>query len=697
MWPFAFTIFLSAFLLFQVQPIIAHYILPWYGGSSAVWTACMLFFQIFLLAGYAYAHAVRLWLNPRQGVWVHGVLTVLAIASLPITPGDWLKPTGGEDPLWGILWLLMVTVGPSYLMVSATGPLLQHWFSQTDPDRSPYRLYALSNVGSLLGLLTYPFLVEPLFGLHQQTLGWSGGFVMFVCGGVGCGYLMLKRMPESHELDSEETDPSDPPSIGDRAMWVALAACGSTLLLAITNQVCQDVAVVPFLWVMPLALYLLSFIVCFDRERGYHRGVWAPLFLATLVGATFVLLRSNSVSIYFQVGTYMAFLFCACMVCHGEMVRMKPASDRLTSFYLLIALGGAAGGLFVNVAAPKLFLGYLELHVVMLAVYALLGWRLLRYRSWGIKRPRVLLAIVGWAAGGGLLLACLSAHVTIQRYQLMAVSRNFYGVIRVTEEHRPSQSGKPATLKDIENGLAWRRKLFHGRVMHGDQLMDEAYRGWATTYYGQGTGVYAAIRNHPGAGKGLKVGVVGLGVGTTAALARRGDEFVYYEINPLVKVVADHYFTYLKDSPAKIEIQIGDGHVIMDRQRRTGDPQNFDVLIVDAFNGDSIPMHLLTLEAMKLYWFHLKSDGILAINISNLYLNLRPVVYGLADATGHEVMWVFNRKNLKQSVNTAEWVLMTSNRDFLDSPPVQLLAEPWPDDRKILWTDDHSNLIRVLK
>jgi hypothetical protein len=703
MWPFAFTIFLSAFLLFQVQPIIARCILPAYGGSSAVWTACMLFFQVFLLIGYAYAHAIRLALTPRRQVWVHAVLMAMALGTLPMTPPTSLAPTGTENPLWDIFFLLVQTVGAPYLMVSASGPLLQHWFSLSYPDRSPYRLYALSNVGSLIGLLAYPFIVEPWLGLSRQTMWWSIGFVLYIVGAIVCGRSVVglgSASSESHTIDA-----SPPPSIGDRAMWVALAACGSTALLAITNQVCLDVAVVPFLWVIPLALYLLSFIVCFERAQWYHRGIWVPLFLVTLIMAAYVLLQPYTVSIYFQMTAYLSFLFCACMVCHGEVVRLKPESDRLTSFYLLIALGGALGGAFVNIVAPLLFQGYWELHVVMLAIYAILGWRLLAHRPLAEGRMPVWIQMSLWSTGAGLLAACLSAQASGQRDKLMVVTRNFYGVLSVIEEYAHPDRAEPATLDDVVHEVAWRRSLLHGRILHGSQLMDKRYRRWPTTFYGRGTGVFVALHEHPKEAAGLKVGVVGLGTGTIAALADRHDDlqdqnrdrFVYYEINPAVKVIADRYFSYLKDSPAKIDVLFGDARVVMDRQRKAGDLQKFDVLVVDAFNGDSIPMHLLTLEAMQLYWSHLKPDGILAVHVSNLYLNLQPVVRGLGEEMGHQAVWIYNRKDPSRSVNTAEWVLVTSNQAFLESANVRSAIEPWPTDWRIVWSDDHSNLISVLK
>ena len=459
MVPFAATIFLSAFLLFQVQPIIARYILPWYGGSSAVWTTCMLFFQVMLLVGYAYAHGLRLWLRPRHQVWVHLALMGLSLSLLPISPDLANKPVGPQEPMTGILLLLVVTVGVPYLVVSASGPLLQHWFARSHPGRSPYRLYALSNVGSLLALLCYPFLVEPTLELSQQAVVWTVGYGLYVVGAVVCGGWVYRRDGRGPSTESHADTGAEqaPPTWRCRGMWVLLAACGSAALLAVTNQV---FAVVPFLWILPLSLYLISFIICFDREIWYARFVWVPAFVLSLSLAVVVLSLGSGSSIYLQVVAYNLFLFCTCMVCHGELVKTKPDPSRLTSFYLLISLGGALGGVFVSLAAPWLFSsGYWELHTVMLAVYILLGWRLMAGRSWGSGKPPKWVWMTVWVVGAGGLSFFLSQHIGSTQKNLLAVSRNFYGVLRVREYNRLGPGDPPDTLDAVKRDIAWQRTL----------------------------------------------------------------------------------------------------------------------------------------------------------------------------------------------------------------------------------------------
>ncbi|MDX1564470.1 MAG: fused MFS/spermidine synthase [Phycisphaeraceae bacterium] len=700
MLPFAATIFLSAFLLFQVQPIIARYILPWYGGSSAVWTTCMLFFQVMLLVGYAYAHALRLWLKPRHQVWVHLALMGLSLSLLPISPDVALKPVGPQEPTGGILLLLIVSVGMPYLVVSSSGPLLQHWFARSYPGRSPYRLYALSNVGSLLALLSYPFLVEPTLELGQQAVIWTVGYVLYVIGAAVCGGWVHRRAAgmTPDESDAEAPVESAPPTWQCRLMWVMLAACGSAALLAVTNQVCQDIAVVPFLWILPLSLYLVSFIICFDREIWYARFIWVPAFVLSLSLAVVALSLGSDASIYLQVIAFNLFLFCTCMVCHGELVKTKPDPSRLTSFYLLISLGGALGGAFVSLAAPRLFSsGYWEMHTVMLAVYILLGWRLMAGRPWGSGRPPKWVWMTVWVAGAGGLSFFLSQHVGSKRENLLAVSRNFYGVLRVREYNRLGPDDPPDTLEAVKKDIAWQRTLAHGGIQHGSQLMDPRFRRWPTSYYGRGTGVFLAIKEQPLQTRGLHVGVVGLGTGTLAALARPSDRFEYYEINPEVVRICRTYFTYLSDSPAPIRISLGDARIVMEQQLAEEGGRQFDVLVIDAFSSDAIPIHLLTAEAMQLYIRHLKRDGILAVHISNRHLNLRPVVRALADQVGRKALWINNDEDPSRSVSNSDWVLVTSNRLFLSLKQVRDRVEPWLDERKILWTDDFHSLVGVLR
>ena len=696
--PYAVAIFLSAFLLFQVEPIIARYILPWFGGTPAVWTTCMLFFQVFLLAGYAYAHLLAKSLAPRYQALVHLSLVVCSLALLPITPGDIWKPDGTENPMLAIILLLVVTIGVPFLLVSASGPLLQYWFSRVHPTVSPYRLYALSNLGSLLGLVSYPFVVEPRLGLSTQTVYWSAGYGLYA---VMCawGAIPLFRFatrngssgnPEPEYLASKK------PRLPESLLTLALAACGSVVLLASTNQICRDIAVIPFLWILPLSLYLISFILCFDHPRWYNRRVWVPVLLTSLSAVAYLLNQDyaeTEMNLYLQIFIYSAALFACCMACHGELVRLKPSAGYLTSFYLMVALGGALGGVFVNLAAPLLFKGYWEFHVGLVATMILLGLCLYRPRD-PLQSPRV------WWSGGILwvgaivaLAGVLGLHVHSQQESTILTQRNFYGVLRVIETDKGTKFAS--------------RFLYHGRISHGRQFLTPERHSYPTAYYGPFSGISLAISRHPerlrlnkledGARQGgLRVGNIGLGVGTMATYSKPGDTYRFYEINPDVERIAREYFTFLKDAKGTQQVVLGDGRISLERELANNARQQFDILAVDAFSGDGIPVHLLTREAFALYWEHLGPDGILALHITNRHFDLSPVVRALARESGKRALRIKDVADRERGNNYSEWVLVTSNQIFLKDPFVNFRIQPWPTLSEILWTDDYSNLFQVV-
>lgn len=699
---YALTILLSSFLLFQVQPLIGKYILPWFGGGPAVWTTCMLSFQVMLLAGYTYAHLIARWLSPyRQGL-LHGALLAISLLLLPIIPAETWKPTGEQLPTWRILGLLAVTIGGPYLLLSSTGPLLQSWFARTHPGRSPYRLYALSNAGSLAALVSYPFVVEPALTLPGQAWTWSVCFMVFaaLCGlcawgiyrweGSPPGANRGQTAPRNPDGDDDETNPP-PPDWPTVLLWLALTACGSVVLLATTNQMCQEVAVVPFLWVLPLALYLVTFIICFDGPRWYRRSWYGVFLVLAVVGATIVLFQGVSVDLWLQIVAYSAVLFACCMVCHGELVRLKPAPRYLTGFYLAVALGGALGGAFTTLLAPLLFTAYWEYHVGLVACCGLLLVVVYRDRCWPLYggRPRwawaiLLLALAGLAAG-------LVTQAVLDSRSGLVRLRSFYGVLQVIRR------------LDVDNQDLPYLMLRHGRISHGFQYLQAEQRGWPTSYYGPHTGVGLAIRHHPRRASGghrghLRIGVVGLGVGTLAAYGRPGDLVRFYEINPEVVRLSQEHFTYRKDSPAKVEVVLGDARVSLERELRHGRPGRFDVLVVDAFSSDAIPVHLLTRECFQVYRDHLRQDGILAVHVSNRYLDLGPVVRRQAAELAQQAVLVDSDDDDPWGVHAANWVLVTGNRRFLDTPAVHSAVDPWPDQGPLpaAWTDDFSNLFKVL-
>lgn len=917
---YALTIFLSAFLLFQVQPLVGRFILPWFGGTPAVWNTCMLFFQILLLGGYTYAHVLVSKMTRKQQGLVHLCMLALALVALAtVFPPDasW-KPRPDDNPIVRIMLLLGFCIGVPYLMISSTGPLLQDWFAHSHPGVSPYRLYSLSNIGSLLALITYPFLFEPYLELQTQARLWAAGYAIFaaVCG--VCAWKLLKEdetpakeNPFAAKLAQAkkaaqtaagvEPVAEGRPSVMDMALWLALPACGSAALLATTNQLCQDVAVVPFLWVLPLSLYLLSFIICFDNQEWYARS-WFVVALALAVFAGTVVLKAGVSlkdfsfhleesslfswmeawgetrpfswfvngenfeidSLVMQVVVYCFVLFSCCMCCHGELVHMKPSSKYLTLFYLMVSLGGALGGMFVAVGAPLLFNGFWEYPVCLLACCGLMaavifrdflngwktglgmlelgaltslvcltallalapgglkllegelakksvmmfeegtktyeyfftdagrlmqlafwivpqlvacGWTWLamyrdgknytfmnvaitlgslifalglaqvmvamlastingaaplvpRFFAWGwnneeevmaqVFRGTLFMGLAGlgvWVAieyqrmnlaavtagflaavaivGFGKLSYELADFVVETDASAIAMTRNFYGVLRILDN-------------DPENPDAdWHKyTLMHGRITHGFQYTNPKKQDMHTSYYGPESAIGIACEYHPQRLKRqqVRIGVIGLGTGTMATYAERGDYIRFYDINQAVVDMCDQYFTYRQNATkrgADVDVFMGDARIVMERQIDNGEAQKFDILVVDAFSSDAIPVHLLTEECCKIYWKHLKEDGILAVHISNRYLDLKPVVRSLAKNDGKEAVWVDNDGDDSIGVDGSSWILVTSNKEFLATPELRNVVAKWDKNgtprELIRWTDDFSSIWPILQ
>ena len=660
---YALTVFVSAFLLFQVQPLIARYILPWFGGGPAVWTASMLFFQMLLLAGYAYAHLSIVRLKARTQVTVHLVLLAAALTQLPITPSDALKPTEVAHPTAQILLLLTVSIGLPYLVLSSTAPLLQAWFARALPGRSPYRLYALSNLGSLLALVSYPVAVEPFLTRSTQTLVWSATFCLFV---VLCGasaWWGLKAVgPEGAEAAAVPDPDEPPPAAGTRLLWLALSACAAVLFLAVTNQITMDVAVIPFLWVLPLSLYLLTFVIAFEHDGWYVRSWFGAALVPALVGAVWFMFRGESAPIPQQLVAYAAVVFIGCMVCHGELSRLKPHPRYLTAFYLTVALGGALGGVFVALLAPMIFNDHLELHVALLGVATLALVTMFIDEESTLffgRRPAVWLVLAFSVAG---LALALNFHAREAGELAVVRSRTFYGVLTVY-------------LED-EGGREERLSLWHGRIPHGVQFTSPQLRGLGTGYYASNSGAAQAFRLLA-PDRDRRIGMVGMGVGTLATYAEPGDYIRLYEINPEVRILSDTLFTYLGDSPAEIEVVMGDARLSMERD----EAQDFDLLLLDAFSGDAIPLHLLTKEAFEVYDRHLAPGGVIALLISTWHLDFEPVVRRLASHFGRAGR--SHRTVLPQAV----LLLHRRGRDGLSarlpqrSPADLARAVPLPKDR----------------
>jgi hypothetical protein len=676
---YAVTIFVSAFLLFQVQPMIAKIILPWFGGSAAVWTTAMMFFQVSLLVGYLYAYCSIRYLKPKQQAYLHMALLLASLILLPITPSPSWKPDADADPTLRILGLLSATIGLPYLLLSATGPLLQAWYLQTNKGVVPYRLYALSNLGSMLALISFPVLVEPRFATRTQTILWSLGFGVFaaVCGlAAWRSRFGLKR--ESAEWTGAR------PTRKLQLLWISLAACAAVMLLSVTTHMSQNVAPIPFLWILPLSLYLLSFILCFESDRAYDRRVYIPL-LAIALGATAytIYYNSSNPSVRWAIPVFAVTLFAACMVCHGELARLKPNPRYLTLFYLMISVGGALGGLFVALVAPRLFHSDLELRLALIGC-ALLVSILLRNESiprfgarfgspWAV---RAVLAICTCGLAGYLVHQELEAEHTYHRS-----ARNFYGTLRVRDDvDTPDSTGV--------------RVLVHGTINHGEQLLDPQYHHLATTYYGAKSGVGRAILTMKHQHPSLRVGIIGLGAGVLASYCRTPDLYRFYEINPLVFQISSSEFTFLQDCGADKKVVFGDARLTMERQS----DQNFDVLAVDAFSSDSIPVHLLTREAFQLYFRHLNPHGILAIHTSNQYLNLVPVVAQHAKDLGKSAVTIDDDAADADYLFETTWVLLSADSSLFRRAEFDKAADPARTRAGLRpWTDDYSNLFQIVK
>jgi len=689
---FAPTIFLSAFLLFQVQPLIGKYILPWFGGGPSIWTACLLFFQTALLGGYAYAHLLNRLVAPRSQVLIHLGLLVLSLFLLPIAPEVGDAGPFGIGPTGRILVLLLATVGGPYLLLSSSGPLLQRWFSLAHPGRSPYRLYSLSNAGSLLALLSYPVLFEPLLDVGEQARIWSTAYLLFLAGTAFCAWPLLRRRGARPGIRiPDATAPATMP-VGGLAiprvlLWLALSASASALLMATTNQISLEMSVVPFLWILPLSAYLLSFVVTFDNPRWYDRRVFGPLLIATAGATIWVLEAQWEVGFVLQLVILCAMLFSGCMTCHGELYRTRPEPRHLTAYYLVVATGGAIGGFFVALVAPRVFLGYWELHVALAAVaaFSLVAWMLDRF---GGSQRRVMALGIPLCLALGWLFVSLVADIRRIDPSTVRVLRNFYGVLEVEY--------------DLDARGAY-RALVHGQTIHGFQYEADSLRHVPTSYYDERSGIGLAMHYHPNrmgpAPSPLRVGVVGLGTGTLAAYGVRGDTIRFYEINPDVILLARSSFTFLSDTPAVVDVVEGDARLAMEGELERGAPGRYDILAIDAFSSGSIPVHLLTREAGEIYRQQLAPGGILAVHVSNHYLDLRPVVYGLGRYLDLVPLLLETYDDEEAGVYGSTWVLLTDNREFLDRDEVRMARSPdagWGRE-PLLWTDAYAGLWHVLR
>ncbi len=770
---FAAAIFLSATLLFLVQLVMGKMILPWYGGSPAVWTTCMLFFQLALLAGYAYAHGIDSGLPPRRQVRVHTGLLLLSAAVLALLvtawqrewiPHDALRPDPFRHPVPQILLFLLATTGLPFFLLSSTSPLLQRWYSLLRQDGHPYRLYAVSNAGSLLGLLSYPVLIEPTLSLPWQIKLWTGFYAVASALSLACALRLARRAPHIEQQATEtRLGAASPPSPGENSaaprgsptVCLLLAACASGMFLAVTNQLCQEIAVVPFLWVLPLAIYLLSFIICFDRPEWYRPGWLVPVCAVATIAVLVTTLRGLRLGLPVHVITNSLFLLAFCTTLHGEMVALRPPPRYLTRYYLAIASGGALGGIFVGIVAPLRFSGYWEFHTLILG-----GWIVLALVFWRNKAsfffsgdPRLfgLTVFIACLLGGRVLLAsppanripwlreydmavslaaslvvsaCVTAAAWRTRFirsrhwprlavgltiliaecflinrtlrekrQTVESQRNFYGVVRIRATD--GEPEKPPLLK-----------MTHGRILHGLQILTDGDRLLSNTYYAEGSGIDLAMRLHarrsrdPANPQPLRVGVLGMGVGTMAAFCRKLDRIRFYEINPAVIAFATGegaYFSYIPECDGEAEWVLGDARLSLERELADGCPQRFDVLVMDAFTSDAVPVHLLTVEAFECYVKHLRDEeSIIAVNISNRFLDFRDLTFSIAGHFGMTATLVRLKSKDFPFSTSSLWVLMTRDKSFGRQEAVRQRMTEHEVTHPTLWTDTYSNLFRLL-
>jgi len=732
MFLYALTIFLGAFLLFQVQPLIAKIILPWFGGSAAVWSAAMLFFQVSLLAGYAYAHYLIRNFKAKSQAQIHGGLLLLSAALLPILPNPYWKPSAAGDPTLRILLLLAATIGLPYFLLSSTSPLLQAWYVRRSGTNMPYRLFALSNFGSMLGLVSFPFLVEPTLSSRHQAYIWSGVYAAFalLCGAAAWASRVKPAQVEAAEFSRDAVSTPRPPA-GELVLWVSLGACASVLLVSITNHLSQNVAPIPLLWVIPLALYLLSFILCFESDGGpgswilggalaiglaylgWYFHLWTLLSwpmraaavaallmlalfvrerwfytvaLAPLLGlmAYFVYADSGNTHIREIIPLYAGGLFFCCMLCHGELARRRPAADHLTLFYLMVSLGGALGGIIVALLAPHVFHSYLELPIglaacALLAVICLWDVKIWKLGPWPLR--------VAACVGLGALAGYLVRHEYEEHKGQRLSVRNFYGVLKIHDDDASENNAE--------------RSLTHGTINHGSQLLSPELRYVTTSYYGENSGVGRAIRAVQAKGP-ARIGSIGLGAAVISNYGRAGDYLRIYEINPLVEGISsrpDGWFSFYPHSQADKKILMGDARLTLESQLAHGDVQNFDVLSVDAFSSDAIPIHLLTREAIDLYFHHLKPNGILALHISNRYLDLAPVCAAGAEHFHKAAYTVNDDGGLASYFSSSTWVLVTADTSWFQTPQFADadIAKTKTQERFRDWTDDYSNIVQILR
>ncbi|MCA9304614.1 MAG: fused MFS/spermidine synthase [Phycisphaerales bacterium] len=744
---FTFTVFLSAALLFAVQPMVAKTLLPIFGGGSGVWTTCMLFYQCVLLLGYLYAHLLLTRLTRRWQIATHTLVLAGAIIAGVMFEAPTAPPGGSAFPVPWLLGQLLLVSGLPFFAIASAGPLLQGWFARTDHPRAhdPYFLYAASNAGSLIGLLAYPLVIERSFGLSAQRSNWLMGLAVFSVLSVFAALQSKRSVPSEPAKVSVATDER----VGwkRRGLWVFLAFVPSCMLLGVTSYITTDIAAFPLLWVIPLAIYLLTMIIAFSfGMTGVVRWGGRPMLLVLMAAMVLLILSEDQhagAPLVWNLGIQLLLLGAVGMYAHARLATLKPNASHLTEYYLMLSVGGALGGVFIAVVAPLLFVGPFEYHLALVAAAATLptlteGKKRGRLRILmpilalacilGVELARGVLKMdTGEGFGAGLLLAAIVVGPAVLTYMswrdgvacasVLAVllgslivrdlgdptiihrARTFYGIHEVIEtktRFKDRQSDAVSTL----------HTLMHGTTTHGVQLMDGPLVILPLTYYhydGPIGRLFVQMEDAEGSDQPRRVGLVGLGSGAMAAYGRPGDEFIFFEIDPAVaRIAADpSLFTYLNDSAADVQIRLGDGRVELERSVLAGEP-GFDLLVIDAFSSDAIPVHLLTVEAMSLYQQRLNPGGVILMHITNRHLDLLPICFAIGQRAGVRTMVCEDFLGRERAADSKRydsiWVAMTNDeahiRESINAGFVEIISIPSP---KPAWTDQSSNILDILR
>lgn len=709
----AITIFTSAFLLFQVQPLISKFILPWFGGSPAVWTTAMLFFQCLLFAGYAYAHVVTKYLSLDRHLKLHVALLILSsFAAFFVAPNPAFRPEGDENPSLRILLLLASCVGLPYFTLASTGPLVSAWFAIVYAGKSPYRLYSLSNVGSFAALVSFPYLFEPYFKVQHMGIAWTGIYLVFalVCSMTAIQLLGFINPAKKTDSKLDALSKANPvpshPTMAQRIAWLGLPALASLTMIAATDHVSHNIAPEPRLWITTLGLYLMTFIITFDHPRWFHSRIVSAL---TFFGILLLVTRAellDFLGINWDFGvselrwSHIIVMFLICFLCHGQLIRLRPASNSyLTEFYLCISAGGALGGLFASLIATNLFDDYYEWPLCMI-LGVTLSLCVLLYPLMTNSEVMVRYPISKYA----IPLFCLLTATAFIGYwddplgwwssssgeyesKHLVAKRNFYGTVSVEDQiHRT-------------NPIDSYRGFYSGSVTHGIQRLSPEVRHIPTAYYGIESGVYETFHYARQRQPALKMAIVGLGAGALALGGRQQDEIDFYEINPYVVELAKKYFTYLDDCSSKINIILGDGRLKLEHAK----PESYDIIMLDAFTGGSVPVHLLTQEAFKIYRERLKPDGFLVVHITNKYLNLYPVVKTHAENLGMGYRSKFLPADFDNFIRRSHYVTITNDKKFIElfpsvHPPIyddhdNIIGRKEPNIEGLrVWTDQYSSI-----